>query len=495
MRLENWIVPFIITVVYTIFTIVIGILPSRKLDMSKHENWGVSGNTMGALLLIFLLGGSEISAYTFMGAPGWAFQKGVGILYVSVYLALMQLVGYFLNPRIVHLSKEKHIMTQPAAFGIRYESKFVQALGCVAGSITMVFYAVVQVVGCGYIINVMSGGHIPVWLAELITLIIIFSYVYKSGLASVGWVSIMQGVLMFVVAILACLMLCHKFTGSYFWGATFEKIAEVSPAHLTLPGATGDFSIATWSSSILISVLSVWPSFWIAASGGKSEEDARHATTLIPIYQLVMIPMMIVGFVCVFAMTGYDGPVDKVGLTLALQNLPWWVVGLLGAGTLAAAQSSAAPLFQALAFSWTNDIFVPYGIVKEENKAKVQRLMLIPFMFLIVFPFAVTNPSSLVKILLIGYGFLGQILPMVIGVFAWPRSTKYGAMAGLFVGLAVVVVFSFFIPTPFGVHAGIWGLIANIPVHIVVSLLTKPESKKTMEIFFEKDLLDRVYEQ
>ena len=69
-HLNNWVLPFAITVIYTAATIIIGVLPSRKIDMSKHENWGVSGNTMGTFLLIFLLGGSEISAYTFMGAPG-----------------------------------------------------------------------------------------------------------------------------------------------------------------------------------------------------------------------------------------------------------------------------------------------------------------------------------------------------------------------------------------------------------------------------------------
>jgi SSS family solute:Na+ symporter len=493
-KLDNWILPFAITVIYTAATIIIGTLPSRKIDMNKHENWGVSGNTMGTLLLIFLLGGSEISAYTFMGAPGWSYSKGVGILYVSVYLALMQIVGYFINPRIVRLSKEKKIMTQPSAFGKRYESRFVQALGCLGGSITMVCYCVVQIVGCGYIINVMSGNTIPVWLAEVLILLVIFAYVYKAGLASAGWVSVMQGVLMFIVALTTAALLCKQFTGSIFWGATFEKIAEVSPAHLTLPGALGDFSPTVWTTSILVSVLSVWPSFWIAASGGKSEDDCRKATSLIPIYQLVMLPMMIVGFICVFAMEGYEGPIDKAGLTLALNNLPWWISGLLGAGTLAAAQSSAAPLVQALAFSWTNDILVPYGVVKEEKRAKVQRLMLLPVMFLIVLPLSIMNPASLVQLLLIGYGFLAQILPLCIGVFIWPRSTKFGAVTGLVVGLIVVVVFSFVIPNPLGVHAGIWGLIANIPVHIIVSLATKPESKETMQLFFQEDLVNELYE-
>ena len=117
------------------------------------------------------LNGSCDDAYTFMGAPGTAWSNGVSILYVSVYLALMQMVGYLINPRIIRLSRKSNILTQSEAFGVRYESRFVRAFATFAGSLTMVCYAVVQVVGCGYIINVMSGGHIPMWLAEILILI------------------------------------------------------------------------------------------------------------------------------------------------------------------------------------------------------------------------------------------------------------------------------------------------------------------------------------
>lgn len=269
---------------------------------------------------------------------------------------------------------------------------------------------------------------------------------------------------------------------------------EVSPQHLTLPGAGGDFSPMLWSTSILITVVSVWPSVWIAAAGGTSEDDTRKATTLIPLYQLVMVPMMIVGFICVFAVSNYTGAVDKVGLTLALEALPWPLVGLLGAGTLAAAQSSCAPLFQALAVSWTNDVFIPYGIVKEKSKGKAQRYMLIPFMFLIVLPLSIVNPSTLVQILLIGYGFLGQVFPMILGVFAWPRSTKYGAVFGVIAGILVVALFSFVWPNPLDIHAGIWGLAVNLIIHIIISLMTQPESKATMERFFDEDIMKELYE-
>ena len=81
----------------------------------------------------------------------------------------------------------------------------------------------------------------------------------------------------------------------------------------------------------------------------------------------------------------------------------------------------------------------------------------------------------------------------MLGVMCWPRGTKQGAIAGLVAGVAVVVLCNFVWANPFSIHAGIWGFMANIPVFIMVSILTKPTSETTLKKFFEKDVLDRFY--
>ena len=61
-------------------------------------------------------------------------------------------------------------------------------------------------------------------------------------------------------------------------------------------------------------------------------------------------------------------------------------------------------------------------------------------------------------------------------------------------GLTVTILFTFVWVHPLGIHAGIWGLIFNLPVSILVSLLTKPAKRETLDKFFEKDFLDQAYE-
>ena len=400
------------------------------------------------------------------------------------------------NPRITDLAANKGLTTQAQTFGARYESNGVRALGAILGSIALIAYAEVQIVGCGYVLNIMSGGHLPTWLAEVIILCAIFAYVFRSGIRAVGFTNVLQGILMFVISAVVCVWVLVKFTGSPWCGEAFNTILNDPDLvkTLTLPGLADNYPPVLWSTSIIVCMISIWPSFWVMASSGKDPDESRKGTSFVPIYQLVMIPMIIVGFVCLFAMDFGDVPPDKQALTLAMESLPWWLVGLLGAGTLAAAQSSSEPLFQTLAYTWTHDVFGPLCKWNKEKQGKIQRWLLLPFMFGIVLPLSITNPAQLVNILLIGYGFLAQIFPMHIGIWIWPRATKAGALAGLIAGSAVTLIFSFGPLANFGnIHGGIYGLIVNFILLIVVSLVTQPAKRETLEIFFDKEFLDKAY--
>ena len=86
--LQTW-GPLVITLCYTLVACILGFSAKGRLDMSKVENWSSSGNTMGLIVMVFLTGAGNVSAYTFLGAPGWAYSKGVAALYVVVYLGFI----------------------------------------------------------------------------------------------------------------------------------------------------------------------------------------------------------------------------------------------------------------------------------------------------------------------------------------------------------------------------------------------------------------------
>ena len=88
---------------------------------------------------------------------------------------------------------------------------------------------------------------------------------------------------------------------------------------------------------------------------------------------------------------------------------------------------------------------------------------------------AIFGGQTLVALLLGAYGSIVQLLPLVAATFFWPRATKAGAICGILVGVGYnYLIVLKVIPKLWDIHAGIQGLVLNIIVLVVVSLLTKP---------------------
>lgn len=150
---------------------------------------------------------------------------------------------------------------------------------------------------------------------------------------------------------------------------------------------------------------------------------------MLPTFYLVLIPMIIVGVIGIFMYPNIGNP-DHVAIQLAVDTMPVLVAGLLGAGTLAASMSSSEPCIHATALTYSKDVLQPVLKWNDEVAGRATRRLIFPIMVLIIAPISILQPASLVYILLIGYGFIAQAFPSIVGIFLWPRATKQGAFWG-----------------------------------------------------------------
>ncbi|WP_029089359.1 sodium:solute symporter family protein [Brevibacterium album] len=478
-------IPFAITAAYLVAAVIIGVRAGRGHNMSTVRAWGVGDRSLNPFVTYLLIGAGAVSAYTFMGSPGWAFSRGVPVMYVVVYVSFMAFLAWYLGPKVWHFGRKYGHVTQASTITDRYESPVLGGIAAAGVSIAGLAYAVLQTIGSAYILNVMSFGLIPTWMGVILVLGVISIYLYRSGLRAIGMTNALQGVLMFVTAWLVGLWAINHYTGGFSARPIFERLQEDMPQFLTLPGALGDMNYAFWTTSILISFFSIWQAHWISWMGAASPTGLRKATTFIPLYYIMLIPMIVVGFIGIFEYPEIGNP-DQVAIQMAVDNMPVLLAGLLGAGTLAASMSSSEPQIHATALTYSKDIIQPLFKLSEERTGKLTRWLIFPIMALIIAPISIAEPASLVYILLIGYGFSGQAMPTMLGIFFWPRATKWGALTGMAAGLLVTVLFSFFIVHPLGIHAGIWGLMVNIPLFVIVSLLTRPSSDRALARYFER---------
>ncbi|EHA15451.1 sodium:solute symporter [Halomonas sp. HAL1] len=475
--------PLLITLTYVAIAMVIGLRAKAGRSMNSLEEWGVAGRSMGPVTLYLLIAAGSVSAYTFMGAPGWAYSKGVAVFYVAIYLAYLALVAWYFGPKVWQFGEQFGHVTQASAISDRYQSPALGALAALVMAIGSVAYAVLQTIGSAYILFVMSGGLMPIWLGVVLVLACIAVYLYVSGQRAIGRTNAFQGVLMLIVAWAVGLWAVHSATGGLSFAGVFERIQTEHSEFLTLPGAGGDMSFSFWTTSIIVSMFSFMPPVWTQWMSASSARTIRRSATWLPTYYVVILPMVVVGFIGIFSLPEL-ARADTVVLEYAMQHLPVVLVGLLGAGTLAASMSSSEPFIHSVSLSLSKDVIQPVLKLSDAVTGKLARLLILPIMFLVIAPLAIAEPGSLVMILLVGLGFASQVMPAFIGMFFWPRASRLGVMAGIVVGFLITTAFTILWPHPMGIHAGFWGLMLNLPVFVVISLMTPSTNAEVVERFF-----------
>jgi SSS family solute:Na+ symporter len=85
-------------------------------------------------------------------------------------------------------------------------------------------------------------------------------------------------------------------------------------------------------------------------------------------------------------------------------------------------------------------------------------------------------PNVLVRLSVISYEGIAQLLPLVVLALLWQRMSMVGAVVGMSVGIAVVLALVITGNDPWsGINAGAIGLVANLAITYVATLL-RPDS-------------------
>jgi len=182
--------------------------------------------------------------------------------------------------------------------------------------------------------------------------------------------------------------------------------------------------------------------------------------------------------------------------TPEIAGLPYVVSGLVAAGGLAAALSTADGLLLTIANALSHDLY--YKMI--DPTASTARRVTVSKVLLLVVAILAATVSSMKPgdiLFLVGAAFslaASSFFPaLVLGVF-WRRANKWGAIVGMSAGLGVCMYYMYTTYPFFGgvaanqwfnmspISAGVFGLPVGLITIIVVSLLTPEPSKKVQEL-------------
>ena len=174
-----------------------------------------------------------------------------------------------------------------------------------------------------------------------------------------------------------------------------------------------------------------------------------------------------------------------------IAGLPYVISGLVAAGGLAAALSTADGLLLAIANALSHDIY--YKMI--DPKASTMRRLTVARVLLVVVAIiaaavAGTRPAGIIQMVAWAFSLAaaGLFAPLVLGIW-WKRTTAAGAVAGMIVGFGVCAYYLvgtryFDMPLWFGIRnisSALFGLPLAFLVTWAVSLMTAPPSKEMQD--------------
>src|SRR3989344_3017497 len=187
-----------------------------------------------------------------------------------------------------------------------------------------------------------------------------------------------------------------------------------------------------------------------------------------------------------------------------IANLPGWVIGLIAAGAIAAALSTAAGLLLAISSAVSHDLIKTLinPKISEKNEMRAARISMAIAILLATW-LGLNPPGFAAQVVALAFGIAAATLfpALMMGIFS-KRVNDKGAIAGMLVGLVFTVVYIFlylgwfFIPgtatfanTPdnwmFGISPlsiGTVGALINFAVAYAVSLATEAPPKEIQEL-------------
>ncbi|MEV4439955.1 sodium:solute symporter family protein [Streptomyces sp. NPDC049577] len=463
---------------FMLLTVALGLLAvrGRKSRAEGIAEWSIGGRSFGTVLIWVLMAGEGYTSFSYLGAAGWGYNHGAPVLYVIAYLSCGYAIGYLADPTLWAYARRHGLVTITDMVAHRYGRPWLGTLVAVLATVCLLPYIQLQITGMGVVVATISYGAISLNWAYFIAFAVTTGFVVVSGLRGSAWVSVLKDVLVIgTLGFLAVYVPLHYFDG---YGPFLDRLVAEKPAWLTLGGHGGSGLNGTWfaTTSLLNSLtVVIFPTTVAGYLGARDADALRRNAMLLPFYNVLLFVPMLLGLAALLVVPGLTGAGSNLALfKLVVDSLPAWAVGVTG---VAAALSSIVPMavfMLVIGTMWGRSVL---GVVPaltgrpRRQRLAAQVVVVVAGALALVMTYAA--PNTLVRLSLISYEGMAQLVPMILLGLMWRKLTLWGALSGLVAGgtLVCALVFTGNDPLWGGVNAGALALGVNLAVALAVSWL------------------------
>ncbi|MDN5217074.1 sodium/solute symporter [Fulvivirgaceae bacterium BMA12] len=473
-------IDYFIVIAYLIGILLLGYYFKRFNDSS--EDYFLGGRSLPFWAIGMSIVVSDIGALDFVGISGQAYRYGISVgnfdwigSVPAMLLAAFIFIPYFWKGGMY---------TIPEYLGRRYNN----TVRTIASATWIIFFAVdlgVLFWASAVLLNVLMGW--PIWISIMVTASVVGLYTYFGGITAVVMTDVVQMIIMFVGGF-ALVFLGLQAVGG--WDVMAEKIVNLGPEydrHFDLMQPSDAPTPYPWS-GILFGLTFVMANAYMIGNQSivqrcltaKNEWHAK-ASMIFASSLKMLIPVLVL-FPGLMAIILHPGLEDgDQALPMMIKNvLPPGLIGLMFSAFFAGLMSSVDSLLNSTATLFTKDIYQPYIKKDADDKhyLKVGKLTTLVLLLIGIAtaPISSYYPGIYVAIQTFLSYFQGPIFAILLLGMFWKRTTQWGGLAGLSIGIVCSFILNtvegiFTIEDPF-LYVSWWSFVVGFVVTVTVSLMT-----------------------
>ncbi len=413
---------------------------------SDNAGYIVGGRSLGPATTAISAGASDMSGWLLLGLPGAVFLGGLS---EGLWISLGLIIGAYTNWKLVaarlrEFTESLGAITLTTYISERFEDRS-HVLRTVAAIVILAFFTL-------YVASGLKGGTLlfahtfdaSEQTAMIITTVVVVSYTFLGGYLAVCWTDLIQGILMFL-ALLFCAML-----GYFAIVGTDVDISAVNPK--AFDWKTGSLltgaSLMAWGFGYFGQphILARFLGIKSAAEVPKARRIGMSWMILALIFSTT-IGLVGVGYSAAFGLEGVAGEggnSERVFLALTTTLFHPIFSGFVLAAVMAAVMSTADSQLLVLGSAMTEDLPF-FNKYTDEQKAWISRFAVVGFA-LLAYIIAAGDDGTILAMVAYAWGGFGAAFgPLIILSVLWRDTTKAGAVAGMIVGAASIVIFKNFV--------------------------------------------------
>jgi SSS family solute:Na+ symporter/sodium/proline symporter len=420
----------------------IGLYAYRQSSTNLSE-YMLGGRKLGPAVTALSAGASDMSGWLLMGLPGALYLFGISQIWMAIGLVIGAWLNYLLlAPRFrVFTEVAKDSITLPDYLEHRFADK-THLLRLISAVVIVVFFTLYTASG------VVAGGKLFESVFQLdyslglaLTAGVVIAYTLLGGFLAVSMTDFVQGIIMFLALVMVPVVTLNEVGGV---GPMLDTVAMLNPNHLDL---------FTGTSLIGIVSLMAWGLGYFGQPHIIVRFMAIRSVKDFPVARRIGMSWMIVSLIGAVA-TGFVGIayVHKTGVALKdpetifilLSQVLFhpFVGGFLLAALLAAVMSTISSQLLVTSSALTQDFYKTFLNKTASDQHLVLMGRLSVFLVAIVaIVIALDRSSSILTLVANAWaGFGAAFGPLVLMSLYWKRMNHWGALAGMIIGAATVLL-------------------------------------------------------